>query len=131
MGEWVFWFYKLHLTRIDWSPMLETLMSPRIVLALALATGFVSSVEAAHHKRSKKKSKQATQQQASQVKQAAEVATPVVADKSMHGLDGKLIGYLKMPALKAFSAKLMETARLVKPGEQTEMIPFGLFGFLG
>lgn len=111
--------------------MLKTLMSPRIVLALALATGFVSSVEAAHHKRSKKKSKQATQQQASQVKQAAVVATPVAADKSMHGLDGKLIGYLKMPALKAFSAKLMETARLVKPGEQTEMIPFGLFGFLG
>lgn len=110
--------------------MLKTLISPRIVLTLALCLGAVSSVEAAFKKRSKNNTQPAPAQQ--------QVATPVAAaavaapeDKSLHGLDGKLIGYLKMPALKGFSEKMMETARLIRPGEQTEMIPFGLFGFLG
>ena len=129
---WVFWFYKLHLTGIDLATMLKTLISPKIILALALAVGFVSSAEAAYKKRSKKRNKDAAQEQVVQPEEATAAAVvPASVDKSMHGLDGKLIGYLKMPALKGFSEKLMETARLVKPGEQTEMIPFGLFGFLG
>lgn len=112
--------------------MLKTLISPKMALALALAFGFASA-EAAPYKRSKKQASAPVQQEAASSDASAVAAPPAasVANKSDHGLDGKLIGYLKMPALKGFSEKLMETARLVKPGEQTEMIPFGFFGFLG
>ncbi len=58
-------------------------------------------------------------------------AKPMESSKAMHGLDGQLIGYAKFPPLKGFSENLMNVVRQIYPGQQTEMMPFLLAGFLG